>query len=109
MAAYIANAFSLNMIPAKARLDVYPVFAADIPKTAISAVGHASTAAAYSQLLGREVACSRQALALQSGDALYVGAIFDKNGKPYRLIEGQVLTLAQLTELRIEFRLVVVQ
>jgi len=75
---WLVNAFSLGMLPAERRwsLTVEPVttavaalFAAD----AESAVGHATTAALYSELLGVQVACSRVAITLAQGDIALVG------------------------------------
>jgi hypothetical protein len=39
----------------------------------VSAVGHASTAAIFSALLGREVPCNRETVALERGDIALIG------------------------------------
>ena len=77
MAVYIANAFSLGMLPESgADLRVRPVdpgaFLAQDPE-AESVVGHADTARLFSRLLGREVAFNRATLRLQPGDRVLVG------------------------------------
>ena len=78
MSRWVCSAFALGMAPARCRLIVEPV-ESEIVRAALdggaeSAVGHASTAEAYTALLGRWVACNRRALALVPGDAAFVGA-----------------------------------
>ena len=80
MAVYIANAFSLGMLPETgADLRVRPVdpvaFLAQDPEggQVESVVGHADTARLFSNLLGREVAFNRATLRLSQGDRVLVG------------------------------------
>jgi hypothetical protein len=74
---YLANAFSLNMIersPARIRTErVGLLEARELAEMAISAVGHESTAAIFSRLLGRRVPVDRFSLQLKPGDVLLVG------------------------------------
>jgi hypothetical protein len=74
---YIANAFSLSMIErVPARLNVYEIGifeARELAASAISAVGHETTAALFSRLLGRNVPVDRVNLQLRPGDVLLVG------------------------------------
>lgn len=74
---YLVNAFSLNMVGAKARIEVYPL-TLDEAKAClatdghISAIGHVDTAAIVSEALGQKVEASRLTVSLQPGDELVV-------------------------------------
>ena len=65
---YIANAFSLGMVPSQ-HLPSLKFEAVQGPEEATSIVGHADTAA----VLG--VAMNRQSVTLQPGDTLYVAQL----------------------------------
>jgi len=77
---FLTNAFSLNMLGRtewdklnatfrRISLDEARALAVDVP----SAVGHADTAALFSALLEREVACQRQSVVLHAGNRILVG------------------------------------
>ena len=73
---YILNAFSLNMIGGNADISVREVsraIAAILASGCTSAVGHADTAAVFSNVLGVEIPCNRATVALKDGDAALVG------------------------------------
>lgn len=125
---YIANAFALGMVPERCWVEIRPAtrscldcgwgksqpgkcgtcgdegFVPDVPKEAVSAVGHEATAQIYSLLLGREVPCNRQAISLRKGDMLFVGSITGPDGRPWRLPEGTVLDQDALRGVRIGWR-----
>ena len=103
---YIGNAFSLNMIGngTEVVLRVTAQDKSDIPEDALSCIGHEATAKVVSRLLGREVPMNRVALSLGAGDELFVAALYEKDGRPFRAPEGRVLNEEELAELRIEFK-----
>lgn len=74
---YILNAFSLNMLGSEDYvLRVRPLSredAAALAADAVSAVGHADTAAIFAAELGVPVACDRRTVTLQRGDQALVG------------------------------------
>ena len=73
---FILNAFSLNMIVGNADIVVREVtkdVAASLAATCTSAVGHADTAAVFSNVLGVTVPCNRATVALKEGDVALVG------------------------------------
>ena len=73
---FILNAFSLNMIVGNADISVREVsraMAASLAANCTSAVGHADTAAVFSNVLGVEIPCNRATVALKDGDAALVG------------------------------------
>ena len=73
---YILNAFSLNMIVGNIDIIVREVSlktAAGLAADCKSAVGHADTAAVFSNVLGVPVACNRATVSLQYGDVALVG------------------------------------
>ena len=102
---YIANAFSLNMIPfdnfniAGAKVSVEQ--AREIIRRAkellnmeiVSAIGHESTAKLASELLGIEVPMNRIAIKLDDADRVLVIQILE------RLPEGKVLNEHEIREL----------
>ncbi len=107
---YVANAFSMNMVrELPSTIHVDRCEAEDVPSDAVSCIGHESTAQVLSKLLGREVPARRMAVLLNKGDELYLVAMFDKNGRPFRPPEGVVLGVDDLEGLRLEWRRIVVQ
>ena len=73
---FLLNAFSLNMLAGDADLTVRQVglhFARKLAGGATSAVGHADTAAVFSDVLGVPVACDRVSVTLNPGDVALVG------------------------------------
>ena len=73
---FLLNAFSLNMISGNADIivrEVTQATAASLAATRISAVGHADTAAVFSNVLGVEIPCNRATVALKEGDVALVG------------------------------------
>ena len=73
---YILNAFSLNMIDGDANITVRQVtqkVAAILAAHCTSAVGHADTAAVFSNVLGVTVPCNRATVVLKDGDVALVG------------------------------------
>ena len=73
---YILNAFSLNMLVGNADIAVREVsqkVAASLAANCTSAVGHADTAAVFSNVLGVEIPCNRATVALKEGDVALVG------------------------------------
>ena len=70
------NAFSLNMIVGNADIVVREItraVAASLALACTSAVGHADTAAVFSNVLGVTVPCNRATVALKEGDVALVG------------------------------------
>ena len=73
---FILNAFSLNMIVGDADVSIREVsrtMAASLAAHCPSAVGHADTAAVFSNVLGVTVPCNRATVALKDGDLALVG------------------------------------
>lgn len=73
---FILNAFSLNMLVGNADVIVREVsqkVAASLAPACVSAVGHADTAAVFSNVLGVAVPCNRATVALKPGDVALVG------------------------------------
>jgi hypothetical protein len=74
---YLANALSLQMFTeVPLQLTVQPLTpqeAKQLGSTAVSRVGHASTAALFSEALGYEIEVSRTSITLADGDRLLVG------------------------------------
>ena len=73
---FTLNAFSLNMLDGNADIsvrEVSPTVAASLAATCTSAVGHADTAAVFSNVLGVTVPCNRATVALKEGDVALVG------------------------------------
>lgn len=74
---YLANAFSLNMLPnlpcylKVQRLTVEQV--KEMLPAAQSVVGHVQTAALFSEVLGEEIQCRRETVNLLVGDRVVVG------------------------------------
>ena len=73
---FILNAFSLNMLVGNADISVREIsqdVAASLAANGTSAVGHADTAAVFSNVLGVEIPCNRATVALKEGEAALVG------------------------------------
>ena len=73
---FLLNAFSLNMLTGNADLHVRQVsldVAQNLAAVCTSAVGHADTAAVFSNVLGVEIPCNRATVALKEGEAALVG------------------------------------
>ena len=73
---FILNAFSLNMIVGDADVTVREVSqkaAASLAVHCTSCVGHADTAAVFSNVLGVPVACNRATVTMKDGDLALVG------------------------------------
>lgn len=73
---YLLNAFSLNMLDKDANVLVRQVSlktAREIAEIFTSAVGHADTAAVFSDVLGTDVPCNRVSVALDHCDMALVG------------------------------------
>lgn len=73
---FLLNAFSLNMIVGNADIAVREItkdVAASLAADCTSAVGHADTAAVFSNVLGVEIPCNRVTVALKEGDVALVG------------------------------------
>ena len=73
---YILNAFSLGMLVGDANVAVREVsraMAASLAANCPSAVGHADTAAVFSNVLGGAVPCNRATVVLKDGDLALVG------------------------------------
>jgi hypothetical protein len=102
---YIANAFSLGMLPGEVYLRVKEIDAqttSEILKSQqfISAVGHESTAKLLTALLGVEIPYNRIQVRLQKGDRLLVFQLLT------RLEEGRVLDENELRRLPHKFYIV---
>ena len=73
---YLLNAFSLNMLDKDVSILVLQISlktAREIAKLCTSAVGHADTAAVFSDVLGTDVPCNRVSVALDHCDMALVG------------------------------------
>ena len=95
---YLANAFSLSMVPEEATIIKMPIsqqeFCAAIsePNT-INAIGHQGTAELINTLCGTHIGVNRIAIKANYGDEIFVIQVMT------RLEEGRVLTLNELMEL----------
>jgi hypothetical protein len=106
MRKYLLNAFSLSMLPdISLLLTVRSAEVGEVKKLLgsdfISAIGHESTAALLSNILGVDVKFNRTSIKLEPGD---VAVVFQLLG---RLPEGRVLTVDELRG--IEYRFFVVE
>ena len=73
---YIANAFSLQMLPAMDMIaSIVQVNPDEVPADVVSAIGHADTAAVVSNIIGREIPMNRVSVSLEPGDILYVAQL----------------------------------
>ena len=73
---FLLNAFSLNMLVGNADISVREVsvtVATSLAANCTSAVGHADTAAVFSNVLGVEIPCNRATVVLKDGDLALVG------------------------------------
>jgi hypothetical protein len=108
---YLANAFSLNMLPGAARMSVDPLTeesAISYLKSYIeeglckSVVGHQGTTDVLSAKFGMDIPMNRTNLKLSYGDSVYVAQVGT------RLQEGQVLSQAELEAVPLSFWVVTV-
>lgn len=110
MKLYVANAFSLSMLPTYEQL-----YEAGLPEPQLhritkkgaismiadassavtcydegweSVVGHADTALLFSHLLGVAIDHNRKAIRMAPGDVILVGQLMSEDGGPVRLPEG---------------------
>ena len=99
---YVSNAFSLSMLnplpPQGRAVKVRPVSLEEVKSLLregeyVSAVGHPSTAAVMSTLLGVEVPPNRVSITLQAGDTLVVFQL------GVRLEEGKILSSEEVQDL----------
>lgn len=74
MKKYLANAFSINMLPEgkDVTVSIVNISKNDIPRDIISAIGHVDTAAVISSELGFQVPAQRITVSLDESDILYV-------------------------------------
>lgn len=77
---FVCNAFSLQMLPLDRAMavEIAPVSleeAREISKGAVSAVGHADTAAVFQDQLGCPVPMNRISVRLEPGDSVLVGQL----------------------------------
>jgi Domain of unknown function (DUF1874). len=105
MTIYLANAFSLSMLPFKsATIKVKEVSVEEVKqlltKHYVSAVGHESTAQLLSQLLSINVPVNRTAITLKPRDVLIVFQLLT------RLPEGKVLSIEEIQKLPFKFYVV---
>lgn len=108
---YIANAFSLNMLPGNARMIADPLteeVAIDYLKSYIadgncqSVIGHQGTADVLSAKFGMNIPMNRTNLKVRYGDSIYVAQLGT------RLAEGQVLSVDELQAVPLSFWVVTV-
>jgi hypothetical protein len=100
MKTYLANAFSLGMLPASPEgltLRVRAIILEEVldllEEGFISAVGHTATAKVLNLLLGTEVPCNRISISLSKGDRLIVFQIKVRLEEGLILSEEEVLSL----------------
>ena len=96
---YLANAFSLSMLPPKKEFELH-IREIDINEVKewlklkfTSVIGHEATASVLSQLLGIQIPVNRIQIKLEHGDILIVFQLMT------RLPEGKILTREELEQL----------
>ena len=73
---FLGNAFSLQMLADPASIvSVVEVDSGEVPRSAISVIGHADTATVVSDVLGWEVPFNRVSIQLEPGDVLFVAQL----------------------------------
>lgn len=72
---FLGNAFFLQMVSPEAICTIQEVYPEEVPREAVSVIGHPDTAAVVSDILGREVPCNRTSISLGDGDVLYVAQL----------------------------------
>jgi hypothetical protein len=105
---FVANAFSLEMVPTTTGMVYLRVREIDTQTAStllrsqpfISAIGHESTAKLLSEILGVDIPVNRIQLQLQKGDVLVVVQLLT------RLEEGRVLTKEELQKIPHKFFIV---
>ena len=75
--AYIANAFSLQMLgdDTPYTIDTYPIKPEDMPKDLESSLGHSDIVRYVNHQLGTNFKENRASIKLEKGDSLYVAQI----------------------------------
>ena len=107
---YLANAFSLSMLPGAARISADPLDSHLTPEMGrylaergiVSVVGHQATADVLAAKLGIDVPFNRTSLKVEYGDSIYVAQLGT------RLAEGQVLSREELAAVPLSFWVVTV-
>jgi len=111
---YITNAFSLGMLPEGKynRMVVFDTTIEEIwtdPKgkigsayaeEVVSAVGHQATAEIFSAVLGVHIPMNRIQISLKEGDIVIVGQLKE------RLPEGKVLSIQEMAEMPISWKVI---
>jgi Domain of unknown function (DUF1874). len=106
MVVYLANAFSLSMIPySRSTVKIREVPVEEVKEILlsrqfVSAVGHESTAQLLSQILNISIPVNRVVITLKPSDILIVFQLLT------RLPEGKILTLEELKQLKYKFYIV---
>ncbi|MEM2270272.1 MAG: DUF1874 domain-containing protein [Nitrososphaerota archaeon] len=108
MVVYLANAFSLSMLPATSKEMIIKIRTLSVTEVKeilsqeefVSAIGHETTASYLSKLLGQEIPTRRIQITLKPGDSLMVFQLMQ------RLPEGKVLTEEELSRIPYQFYLV---
>ena len=107
---YLSNSFSLNMLKGNGTLHFYEITLEELKETICkdtfkSIIGHKATADFLTKKLGMPVDYNREAIQLHKGDKIYVITLH-KDGKPYRLEEGKILTEKELEEIEVKVMVV---
>ena len=102
MKTYLANAFSLSMLPPKNVVISVEEINVEKAREALlsgfeSAIGHEATAQFLTYLLGFPVPIKRVPIQLNSGDALIVFQLLS------RLPEGKILTVEEMRQIPYKF------
>jgi hypothetical protein len=104
---YLANAFSLNMLPdtKETKIFVKEIETEYVKKILlnsgfVSAIGHSATAQVLTQILGFEISVNRIPIKLTKKDILVIFQLLT------RLEEGKVLSKEELEKLAYKFYLV---
>jgi len=99
---YLANAFSLSMLPSNAIITVTSPSEEEVKEFLregfVSAVGHTATAEIIKELTGISVPVNRAPIALKEGDEVLVLQILK------RLEEGKVLSSSEMRQLPVAWR-----
>ena len=103
---YLANAFSLNMLPieghAKLIVDALPLLPHELGTylkgyDLYSVVGHQSTADFLSSAMGMPVVFNREQVRVKYGDSIYIAQLNT------RLPEGKILTRQEMDTVEVQF------
>jgi hypothetical protein len=99
----IGNAFSTNMLPGGSIIEFIPLTIDRVKEIMNSAteimsiIGHPATAQLFTQLLQREIKVNRINYMMSKDDTLIIGSVAT------RLEEGKVLTLEELSKVKISW------